>query len=358
MTLILSNEEIESLLTMDLCIEALERLYRELADGTALYRRRSDTIVPGPEPGWVYGLKSMDGVSPGAGVGAVRINSDVVNWPVRDGFTRREKVPAAPGGRWVGLILLFSTRTGEPLAILPDGVIQRMRVGGTGGLAVKYLAREDARVVAILGSGWQAGAAIMAANAVRRLDEVRVYSPNVEHRQAFAGEWSEKLGLPVHSVESAQEAVRGAQIVQAATNALEPVFEDAWAEPGMHLGTVRQHEVGEAVLRRAAVVAINTPWGIPEHVLHPAIRDHPELVEGKGYTGAGSQDEGERHLLSDIVAGRAPRRTSSEEVTVFLNNLGLGVQFAAVGAIVVERAREKGIGRELPTEWFTQTVHP
>jgi ornithine cyclodeaminase/alanine dehydrogenase-like protein (mu-crystallin family) len=358
MTLVLSNHEIERLLSMDVCIEALERLYIELADGAAVYRPRSDTIVPGPEPGWIYGLKSMDGISPAAGVGAVRINSDVVNWPLRDGFTRREKVAAAPGRRWVGLILLFSTRTGEPLAILPDGVIQRMRVGGTGGLAAKYLARDDARIAAILGSGWQAGAALMAANAVRRLDEARVYSPNAQHRAAFATEWSEKLGLPVRVADTPREAVRGAQIVQAATNALEPVFDDAWAEPGMHFGTVRQHELGDAVLRRAAVVAINTPKGVPEHVLHPAVKDHPELVEGKGYSGAGSRDEGERFLLSDIVAGRAPRRSSPDQITVFLNNLGLGVQFAAVGAAVLERARENGIGRELPTEWFTQTVHP
>ena len=358
MTLILSNEDVERLLPMSVCVDALEDLYRELGEGTAVYRRRSDTIVPGPEAGSLYGLKSMDGVSPRAGVGAVRINSDVIHWPVRDGFTRREKIPAAPGGRWVGLVLLFSTRTGEPLAILPDGVVQRMRVGGTSGLAAKYLAREDAHVVAILGSGWQAGSALMAANVVRPLAEARVYSPNPEHRQAFAEEWSEKLGLPVHAASSAREAASGAQIVLAATNALEPVFEDAWAEPGMHLGTVRQHEIGEAILRRASIVAVNSYEGTPAHVLHPAAKDHPELAEGKGWTGAASDQIDGRPLLSDIVAGRGPRRQSPDEITVFLNNIGLGVQFAAVGARGYQRAGERGVGRELPTEWLTQTVHP
>jgi ornithine cyclodeaminase/alanine dehydrogenase-like protein (mu-crystallin family) len=300
----------------------------------------------------------MDGVSPEAGVGAVRINSDVVHWPVREGFLRREKIPAAPGGRWVGLILLFSTRTGEPLAILPDGVIQRMRVGGTSGLGAKYLARENASVGAILGSGWQAGSALMALNVVRPLAEARVYSPSSEHRQAFAEEWSEKLGVPVHVAATAHEAVRGADVVMAATNSIQPVFEGDWAEPGMHLGSVRQHELGEGVLRRAAVVAVNAHEGAPQHVLHPAVRDHPELVEGQGWTGAGSQEIRTLPLLSDVVVGRGPRRQSAEDVTVFLNNIGLGAQFAAVGAQVIERARAAGIGRELPTEWFTESVHP
>lgn len=358
MTLLLSNEEIESLLTMEECISALEELYRELADGVALFRPRSDMIVPGPQPGSLYGLKSMDGISPASGVGAIRINSDVITWPVRHGFTRREKVPMAPGGRWVGLVLLFSIATGEPVAIFPDGVIQRMRVGGTGGLAIKYLAREDSRVLALLGSGWQAGGAVMAANAVRRLHEVRVYSPNPEHRRAFAEEWSEKLGLPIRPVDSPREAVRGADIVLAATNALEPVFEDDWAEPGMHLGCVRQHELGEAVLSRAAVVAVNAHKGTPDHYLHPAARAHPELAEGKGWAGAASSHSATFPTLAEVVVGRARRRQAPKEITVFLNNIGLGAQFAAVGARVVLRARERGAGRELPTEWFTQTVHP
>jgi hypothetical protein len=78
----------------------------------------------------------MDGIVPGLGVGAVRINSDIVSWPVRDGTVRREKIPAAPGERWVGLVLLFSMETGEPLAIFPDGYLQRLRVGAANGLGI------------------------------------------------------------------------------------------------------------------------------------------------------------------------------------------------------------------------------
>ena len=86
----------------------------------------------------------MDGVIPKLGIGAVRINSDIITWPKRGNNMRREKVPAAPNNRYVGLVLLFSVENGEPLAIMPDGVMQRMRVGAANGLGIKHLARKNA----------------------------------------------------------------------------------------------------------------------------------------------------------------------------------------------------------------------
>jgi alanine dehydrogenase len=93
----------------------------------------------------------MDGVIPKLGIGAVRINSDIITWPTQGNNMRRVKAPAAPNSRYVGLVLLFSTENGEPLAILPDGVMQRIRVGAANGLGIKYLARKDAKTVGILG---------------------------------------------------------------------------------------------------------------------------------------------------------------------------------------------------------------
>src|SRR3982074_636764 len=129
----------------------------------------------------------MDGVIPKLGIGAVRIDSDIVTWPKQGNNMRRVKVPAA-NGRYVGLVLLFSSQSGEPLAILPDGVMQRMRVGATNGLGVKYLARENASSVALLGSRWQGGAQLMAACAVRNIDTIRCFSPNAQNCAAFAGQ--------------------------------------------------------------------------------------------------------------------------------------------------------------------------
>src|SRR5882762_11001348 len=186
MTLILSNEDVEKLLTMPECIDVLEEAYVELIEGRGVNRTRSDCITPTSRPDAVYGLKSMDGVIPKLGIGAIRINSDIVTFPKVGNNVRREKIAAAPGARYTGLVLLFSTENGEPLAILPDGVMQRMRVGATNGLGIKYLARKDARSVAILGSGWQAGAQLMAARAVRDITTIRCFSPSAENRDAFA----------------------------------------------------------------------------------------------------------------------------------------------------------------------------
>src|SRR6202521_1244359 len=185
MTLILSNDEVEKLLTMPECIEVLEDAYVELSEGRGVNRRRSDCLVPSGRDDAVYSLKSMDGVIPKLGIGAVRIDSDIVTSPRQGG-----KVRAAPNGRYVGLVLLFSSASGEPLAILPDGVMQSIRVGATNGLGVKYLAREDARSVGILGSGWQAGAQLMAVCAVRGIETIRCFSPNRDHCEAFAGSMS------------------------------------------------------------------------------------------------------------------------------------------------------------------------
>src|ERR1700692_4218163 len=207
MTLILSNQDVEKLLTMPECIDVLEEAYVELAEGRGISRTRSDCITPTSRPDAVYGLKSMDGVIPKLGIAAVRINSDIVTFPKRGNNIRREKVPAAPNGRYCGLVLLFSTENGEPLAIFPDGVMQRMRVGAANGLGVKYLARADAKRVGILGSGWQAGTQLMAACAVRPIEAIRCFSPNRDHCAAFAREMSPALGIAVEPVDQPEDAI-------------------------------------------------------------------------------------------------------------------------------------------------------
>src|SRR5947209_15169471 len=186
MTLILSNDDVAKLISMRECIDVMEEAYTELAEGRGVSRTRSDCFTPTERPDALYSLKSMDGVIPKLGVGAVRINSDIITWPKRGNNMRREKVPAAPNNRYVGLVLLFSVENGEPLAILPDGVMQRMRVGAANGLGIKYLARENATSIGILGSGWQAGAQLMAACAVREISTIRCFSPSAQNREKFA----------------------------------------------------------------------------------------------------------------------------------------------------------------------------
>ena len=116
MTLILSNDDVARVLTMPDCLSVLEQAYRDLHAGDAVTRRRSDCLTPTVREDATYGFKTMDGVIPSQGVAAVRLNSDIVTWPTVDGNQRRVKIPAAPNTRWTGLILVFSTSTGEPLA--------------------------------------------------------------------------------------------------------------------------------------------------------------------------------------------------------------------------------------------------
>ena len=208
MTLILSNADVEKLLTMPDCLAALEDAYVELAEGRGVSRQRSDSVVRNGREDALYSLKSMDGVIGKLGVGAVRINSDIVTWPKFGNSMRRVKVPAAPNQRYTGLVLLFSTETGEPLAIMPDGVMQRIRVGAANGLGVKYMARKDAKSIGILGSGWQAGTQLTAACAVREIDSIRCFSPNRENREKFCAEMSPVLGIEVVPVDSPEAAIK------------------------------------------------------------------------------------------------------------------------------------------------------
>lgn len=357
MTLILSNDDVGKLLTMPECMAVLEEAYVELAEGRGVSRTRSDCFTPTERADAIYSLKSMDGVIPKLGVGAVRINSDIVTWPKRGNNYRREKVPAAPGSRYVGLVLLFSTANGEPLAIFPDGVMQRLRVGAANGLGVKYLARRDARIVGILGSGWQAGAQLMAACAVRKIESIRCFSPNADNRTAFAREMSAILDTEVVPVDLPEAAVTGADIVMCATNTLDPVFFARWIEPGMHVSSIKVPEIEPTAVKRADRVAIHVHETRPIHVV-AADLTVPERTQGRGWEVADAIDLAQLPTLPDLVTGRAGGRAADSEVTCFINNIGLGYQFAAAGALLYRKAKDSGLGHDLPTDWFTEDVHP
>lgn len=357
MTLILSNDDVERLLSMTECLDALEDAYVELAEGRGVTRVRSDCLTPTGREGAVYGLKSMDGVLPKQGIGAVRIGSDIVTWPRQDGKLRRVKVPAAPNGRYVGLVLLFSTENCEPLAIFPDGVMQRTRVGATNGLAAKYLAREDAKCVGILGSGWQAGTQLTAICAVRDIETIRCFSPDAEHRTAFSTEMSATLGVDVTPVDTPESAVKGADVVMCASSSIDNIFFEPWIEPGVHLSSIKRPEIETKAIQRADKVVIHTRDATPMHIATKGL-ELPERTEGQGWAMTEAVDMARLTTLPEIIAGKAKGRTSDEEVTCFLNNLGMGFQFAAAGAVVYRKAKETGAGQDLPTDWFTEDVHP
>lgn len=355
MTLLLSNDDVEAALSMPDCLEAMEVAYRDLGSMQGGNGIRSEILTPTVRKDALYSLLTMSGVVPRFGIGAVRINSDILTWPSSPAGPRRVKVPAAPNGRYAGLVLLFSTDSGEPLAIYPDGVVQRMRVSSTSGLAAKYLARTDAREVALLGAGWQAGGQAMAICAVRSIERIRCYSPHRERREAFATAMQAKLGIEVTPVATAREAVLRADIALCATNSLEPVLIADWLASGMHVSSLSRLELDPGVIAAADVVVIHVR-DADAKIVRTAGADLARDTEHRKAALSSKIGQTTRSELSDLLLGRMPGRRSDRDITLFLNYSGLGYQFAATGHVIYSKARELGLGRELDTDLFTSAL--
>jgi ornithine cyclodeaminase/alanine dehydrogenase-like protein (mu-crystallin family) len=203
---------------------------------------------------------------------------------------------------------------------------------------------------------------------VRNLKRVNVYSPTQSNREAFAKEMQPKVTAEVRPVESPEEAVRDADIIATTTNSLTRVVNPDWVRPGLHLTCVRVPELGDETIRKVNRLVIHSHKHAPENYVagfgddgipaHDAI-DIIKKGAGKVF---GSLVEHPFWLaapeLRELVAGKVPGRGSAEETTCFLNNLGIGLQFAAVGAAVYSEAKRSGAGREIPTDWFLESVHP
>lgn len=355
MTLLLSNEDVEALLPMPDCLAAMEEAYCELGEERGGNGVRSEILTPTERPDALYSLLTMAGVVPKFGIGAVRINSDLLTWPQSDAGLRRVKVPAAPNGRYVGLVLLFDTKTGEPLAIYPDGIVQRMRVGATCGIAAKYLARAEASDVALLGSGWQAGGQLMAICAVRAIKRIRCFSPNAQRCNTFCAEMEEKLGVPVVPSKTAQDAVTGADIVMCATNSMTPVLNAGWVAPGMHVSTLKRLEIDAAVAAAADVVVTHVR-GAPSVIVRSAGADLARDTEHQKEALSHALKTSERPELSELLLHRTPGRRSEKDVTLFLNYTGMGYQFAATGHVIYRNAKKLRVGRTIDTDLLTSAL--
>lgn len=353
--LLLNNDDISRVFDLTGCLSALEHAYTAQARGEAVGRLRTQTYVPLPEPDLTYCLKTMEGSLPDTGYMALRLTSDVVSEAKVDGVPRREKLPRGPGGTYCGLIVLFSVRELAPVAVLHDGYIQVNRVACTSALATRLLARTDAGDLGLLGSSGQAWAHLVAIASVRKLERVRVYSPNTKHREAFAVRARDELGLNAQASASAQAAVEGASTVVAATNTSAPIVEGRWLAPGTHVVSIvsgderlDRRELDDEVLGRANTVIVHSK----------ALAMQQQQGDLAGPVARGVLSWERMYDLSELVAGEAPRRSRADDITVFKNNVGLGLQFAAVASRVYEDARRAGIGRELPDEWFLQRMKP
>lgn len=343
MAIFLANEDVQQLLSMSDYIETCEQAYFELGMGRAWNNPRIHTYGQA-QNGAVHFLKVFTGTVPSLGYSILRIDSTMER--NESGHETSRKI----GNRNMGWLLLFSVETGQLEAIVEDRALQRMRVGAMTGIAAKFLARQDSRTVGIFGSGAQAGPQLEALAAVMKLDRIKVYSPTRENREAFAARMRKALNLNVAAVAQPKDAVTGCDIVVVATNSNEPVFDGHWLEPGTFVSSIvnsdkvlRRRDLDDESFRRASSIVVSTRDQIKN--------DEPIwLTEGLEH---GVVDWDRIWEIGELVSGKAPRRKNNQEITILKNN-GLSVQFAGVGAAVMKRAKERGLGRELPGYMFEQ----
>jgi len=358
--LILDNDDVSKLLTMEAAIAALEESYRKLVTREVVCRPRIDIRIPTSDPAKVYQWGTMEGGST-SGYFAIRMKSDVV-YETRNGNVVTEEKYSSRPGLFCGLIFLTSIETGEPLALMNDGVLQHMRVGADGAIGVKYMARKDARVVGMLGSGGMARSHMEALRCVRDIRKLQVFSPTRAHREAFGREMAERHGIEVAVCDRPEDIYRGADIVAALTDSTVPVLDGRHLQKGAHLVNIGGGGVPDEESLRQVDVYLRfgnapAPLGredaIEDEYLTYAARPDAKRSRKRGH-GVSLPDK--VVYLADIVAGRHPGRSSDQQITYSERGNLQGAQFYALAAIVYEKAKAAGIGKTVPTEWLLQGI--
>ncbi len=366
MTLIINNQEVQQLLTMEDTIAALEHSYLQHAAGEGVCRPRIDIRIPTSDPARNYQWGTMEGGST-AGYFAIRMKSDVIYETEYQGVVTQEKYCVRPG-LYCGLILLTSIENGEPLAFINDGHLQHMRVGADGGIGVKYLAHKDAEVVGILGAGGMARTHMEAFTRVRKIEKLQVFSPTRENRERFGREMAEKYNIEVKVCSRPEDVYKGAHILAALTDSAVEVTDGSLLEKGAHIVVVGG--TGKPDPESLKRVDVYLRFGdTPAPVGHPELATDAEHVgyearpqQGKFGDGRGGRRKhgntlpDRRVTLADLVSGKVKGRTSADQITYSERGNLQGAQFHAVAGKVYELAKGASLGREIPTEWFLQDI--
>lgn len=320
-TLILGQDEVRRLLPMGECVDLMARALTALSAGRAVNPLRSVLRVPGDT--------RMLGLMPG-----------YLAEPEALGLKVIALFPGNHGTRYdshQGLVVLFDNRHGFPLAIMDASEITAIRTAAASGAATRLLAREDAADLAIIGSGTQARTHLEAMLAVRPLKRVRVFSTSPENRRSFARRESQRHGIEVVATDSAEEAVRGADIVCTTTSSAMPVVHGAWLAPGTHVNAVgacmpRARELDAAAVARSRMFVDRR-----ESTLNESGDYRTALEEGA------ISAEHIRGEIGEVLLGQVPGRRSPDEITLF-KSLGVAVEDLAAARHILERAQELELG--------------
>src|ERR1700741_4253548 len=366
MTLIINNADVAKVLTMETTLEALEESYLQLAAREAVCRPRIDIRIPTSDPAKNYQWGTMEGGST-AGYFAIRMKSDVIYETEYNGAITQEKYCTRPG-LFCGLILLTSIENGEPLAFLNDGHLQHMRVGGDGGIGVKYMASEDAEVVGMLGAGGMARTHMEAFTRVRTIKKLQVFSPTRENREAFGREMAAKYNIEVKVCNKPEDVYKGAHIVAALTDSAMEVTDGSLLEKGSHIVVVGgTGKPDPESLRR---VDVYLRFGdTPAPVGHPELAPDAQPLGYEARPLQGKHGDGRRSrrkhgnslpdkrvTLADLVQGKVRGRTSADQITYSERGNLQGAQFYAVAGKVYEAAKKQGLGYEIPPSLFLQDI--
>jgi ornithine cyclodeaminase/alanine dehydrogenase-like protein (mu-crystallin family) len=317
MTLHISEAEVQQVLTMPMALAAVEEISRKQATGEVVnHPRRRFELRSG---GFFHYMAAAD---------------------FSAGFLAMKQYTFVRGTMRF-LVPLYEIASGDLVAMIEADYMGQLRTGAASGVATKYLARRDATVAAIIGTGGQAKTQLEAIAAVRKLASGRVYGRNADRRKRFAEEMSKRIGVPVEPADSSSEAARGAQIICTATTASQPVLHGADLSSGIHINAIGANHAHKRELDDEAVAAADV---IVVDSIEQSRQEAGDLIIAfKGdeicWTGV--------KKLSEVVAGKASGRTSDTEVTLFKSN-GIAAWDLAVAMRVYALAREKGLGRPLP----------
>jgi len=349
MALLIDNDVVDRVLDMPDALGAIESGLEQLARGDAVIHPRTGMWSPTAADGDFYLWSCQLGMLRSPPRLAIRFKSEVLTWTERDGGVIQEKHNVEPG-TYMGVVQLFDTSTGALIGFIHDGLIQHVRTGALAGIACKYLAREDAHTVGLLGSGGMAESYLRAFSLVRDVTEARVFSPTAAHREGFAESMAAELGIEVVPVESAEAAMTGVDIAATCTSSLTPVYDPDWTEPGQFITNVTPVETPDEVLEAADRTYVSKADPGFDYI----IGDEADRARVKGFYPTPRSDLATP--IVDVVGGDDPGRTDDDE-TIFYSNISLGgIQFVTIGNLVYERAVENGYGTVVPLAWFQQSV--
>lgn len=326
--LILSYADVQQALQPDECERAMAEVLAARARGEAYNPLRSVMVPPGARN--FMGLMPAHGAGPDGAFGLKAICL-VPDNPKR-GLDAHQ-----------GMVTLFDGETGIPTAIMNASAITEIRTAAVTAAATRTLARQDARVLAILGGGVQARAHLRSLADVRPWDEVRIYAPTAEHARsvAAAGAGPGQTETTVSVTDDPRQAVHRADVVVTATSSREPVLEHSWLAPGAHVNAVGASTPAARELEVETVVAAALFCDSRESLRNEAGEFRLAVEQG-----AITVEESEPAELGEVLAGMRPGRDGPDELTLF-RSLGIGVEDLAAGQVCAENARARGLGVEV-----------